>query len=72
MNLKTISGDIDVVVSDAEFRAETLTGTVYSDLDIDFNNKRKSYGSKIRGTVKNGKASLKLKTISGDIFLRKS
>ena len=24
MNLKTISGDIDVVVSDAEFRAETL------------------------------------------------
>lgn len=74
MNLKTISGDIDVVVSDAEFKAETLTGTVYSDLDIDFSkNKRKhSHGSKIYGTVKNGKASLKLKTISGDIFLRKS
>ncbi|WP_299162562.1 DUF4097 family beta strand repeat-containing protein [uncultured Tenacibaculum sp.] len=73
MNLKTISGDIDVVVSDAEFKAETLTGTVYSDLDIDFNkNRKKSYGSqKIYGTVKNGTASLKLKTISGDIFLRK-
>ena len=73
MNLKTISGDIDVVISDAEFRAETLTGTVYSDLDIDFNNtKKRSFGSKIIGTVKKGVASLKLKTISGDIFLRKS
>ena len=72
MNLKTISGDIDMVVSDAEFKAETLTGTVYSDLDIDFSkNKRKSYGNKIFGTIKNGSASLKLKTISGDIFLRK-
>ena len=74
MNLKTISGDIDVVVSDAEFKAETLTGTVYSDLNIDFDKKRKiSHGSqKIYGTVKNGTASLKLKTISGDIFLRKN
>lgn len=74
MNLKTISGDIDVVVSDAEFKAETLTGTVYSDLDIDFNkNKKKHSGSqKIYGTVKKGTSSLKLKTISGDIFLRKS
>lgn len=73
MNLKTISGDIDIAISDAEFKAETLTGTVYSDLDIDFNkNRKKSYGSqKIYGTVKNGTASLKLKTISGDIFLRK-
>ncbi len=72
MNLKTISGDIDVVVSDAEFKAETLTGTVYSDLDIDFSkNKKNSYGNKIVGTIKNGAASLKLKTISGDIFLRK-
>ena len=73
MNLKTISGDIDVVISDAKFRAETLTGTVYSDLDIDFSKKKKhSYGNKINGTVKKGTASLKLKTISGDIFLRKS
>jgi len=73
MNLKTISGDIDVIISDAEFKAETLTGTVYSNLDIDFNkNKKRSHGNqKIYGTVKNGVASLKLKTISGDIFLRK-
>ncbi|TVZ55947.1 putative adhesin [Lutibacter sp. Hel_I_33_5] len=72
MYLKTISGDIDVVVSDAEFKAETVTGTVYSDLDIDFSkNKKRSYGSKVFGTVKKGTANLKLKTVSGDIFLRK-
>ncbi|CAL2102657.1 conserved protein of unknown function [Tenacibaculum sp. 190130A14a] len=72
MNLKTISGDIDLVVTDAKFKAETLTGTVYSDLDIEFNkNKRNVVGSKIYGTVKNGIASLNLKTISGNIYLRK-
>ncbi|KAB1160794.1 DUF4097 domain-containing protein [Tenacibaculum aiptasiae] len=73
MNLKTVSGDIDIAISDAKFKAQTLTGTVYSNLDIDFDkNRKRSYGNqKIYGTVKNGKASLKLKTVSGDIFLRK-
>lgn len=72
MNLKTISGDIDIYVKDAQFRAETLTGTVYSDLDIDFG-KRAKYTSeyKVKGTVRDGNASLKMKTISGNIFLRK-
>lgn len=72
MRLKTISGDIDIFVSDAKFEAKTLTGGIYSDLDIDFNkNKKKGYGSKIVATIKKGTASLKLNTISGDIFLRK-
>ncbi|WP_075342953.1 DUF4097 family beta strand repeat-containing protein [Tenacibaculum agarivorans] len=72
MHLKTISGDIDVLVSDAEFKAETLTGTVYSNLDIDFDKGKRHYGgSTIKGKIKNGKASLYLKTISGNIFLRK-
>ncbi len=73
MYLKTISGDIDIYVKDATLEAKTLTGGIY-DLDIDFNQrkKRKSYGQqKIRATIKNGTASLKLNTISGDIFLRK-
>ena len=73
MYLKTISGDIDIYVSDAKFEAKTISGSVYSDLEIDFdqNKKNRSYGSKITATVKNGTASLKLNTISGDIFLRK-
>lgn len=73
MYLKTISGDIDVFISDATFEAKTLTGAVYSDLDIDFDKKykKRSYGSKIIATINKGTASLKLDTISGDIFLRK-
>lgn len=74
MDLKTISGDIDMFVSDATFEAKTLTGGIYSDLDIDFDKlkKKKYFGSKIIATIKNGTASLKLNTISGDIYLRKN
>lgn len=71
MDLATVSGDIDVVVSDAEFKAQTLTGMVYSDLNIDFKKKEKGMGSNISGIVKNGNASLKMVTVSGDVFLRK-
>lgn len=73
MKLKTVSGDIDVIVEDAEFKAQTVTGNVYSNLDIDFNkNKKRSYGSKIVGTVANGNAKLLLNTVSGDLLLRKN
>lgn len=73
MRLKTISGDIDIFVSDATFEAKTLTGGIYSDLGIDFEKtkKKRSYGQKIVATIEKGTASLKLNTISGDIFLRK-
>jgi hypothetical protein len=73
MHLKTISGDIDIYVSDAKFEAKTISGSVYSDLDINFekNKKSKSYGSKIIATINKGTASLKLNTISGNIYLRK-
>ncbi len=72
MKLKTISGDIDVYIADAEFKAQTLTGTVYSDLDIDFNHSNKRDATqKVYGKVKKGSASLKMNTISGNIFLRK-
>ena len=72
MYLKTISGDIDIYVSDATFTAKSLSGGIYSDLDIDFEkNKKKGYGSKIRAKIDNGTASLNLNTISGDIYLRK-
>lgn len=72
MYLKTISGDIDIYVTDAKLEAKTLTGGVYSDLEIDFSKgKKRSYGSKIVATINSGTAFLKLNTISGDIFLRK-
>jgi hypothetical protein len=73
MKLKTISGDIDIYVSDAYFDAKTLSGGIYSDLDIEYSKDKKNHGgNRIRATIKNGSATLKLSTISGDIFLRKS
>lgn len=72
MHLKTISGDIDIYVADAKLEAKTLIGAVYSDLEIDFKKNRKTgFGSKIVTTIDKGTASLKLDTISGDIYLRK-
>ena len=59
MWLKTISGDIDVYISDAYFEAHTYGG-IYSDLDIDFSqNKTRNSSRKIKATIKNGAATLK-------------
>lgn len=72
MNLKTVSGNIDIVVNNAEFKAQTITGNVYSDLKIDFSkSKKRSYSSKIAGIIANGNAKLRLKTVSGNVLLRK-
>ena len=72
MRLKTISGDIDLYIKDATLEANTLSGNIYSDLEIEANDRKGHHGSRITATIKNGTASLKLSTISGDIFLRKS
>lgn len=72
VNAETVSGDIDIAISDAKFKAETVSGDVYSDLDITFDNKKKKYfGKKIIGTIAKGIFEVKLKTVSGDVFLRK-
>lgn len=71
--LKTISGDVDVVINKAKVNAKTVTGTIYSNLDIDTDfSENKSYSSKIKGTVNNGSTLLKMSTVSGNIYMRKS
>ena len=73
MQLKTVSGDVDVAISKAKVNAKTVTGTIYSDLKIDKSySQNKSYSSKIRGTVNNGDVELRMTTVSGNIYLRKS
>lgn len=70
--LKTISGDIDVKVSKSKLRAETVTGMIYSDKDMNFDQgKNRIVGSKVTGTFGDVKSELELKTVSGDIFIRK-
>ena len=72
--LKTVSGDLDVTMKKAEVNAKTLTGTIYSNIDIDIENKNKrGHGyNKIIGTVNSGGELVKMETVSGDIYLRKS
>ena len=73
MQLKTVSGDVDVAISKARVNAKTVTGTIYSDLNIDKSySQNKSYSSKVRGTVNNGDVELRMTTVSGNIYMRKS
>lgn len=77
--LKTISGDIDMSVPDShgiDFRAKTISGEVYSDIDeIDYPEGRdglnQMVGINIMGQIYGGGPEMKMETISGDIFLRK-
>jgi DUF4097 and DUF4098 domain-containing protein YvlB len=72
--LKTVSGDLDVTMNNAEVNAKTLTGTIYSNIDIDMANKKKQgHGyNKINGTINGGGSLVKMDTVSGDIYMRKS
>lgn len=72
LSLKTVSGSLDVAMNTANIDARTVTGTIYSDLDIDIQNKKEGgYSSHIKGTVKGGKDLVKLETVSGNIYMRK-
>ncbi len=78
MSLETISGAIDITVPEnlgLDFRAKTISGEVFSDLDIEFpygkDGLRQIVGQNIRGRISNGGAELWFKTISGNIYLRK-
>jgi len=78
MNLKTISGAIDMTVpekSGLDFRAKTISGEVFSDLDIEFpygkDGLRQIVGQKVQGRIGNGGSESRFETISGNIYLRK-
>lgn len=72
IDLKTISGDIDINVSKSRLKAETISGMIYSDKNMEFDHgKNRIVGSKVTGTFGEVKSKLHLKTISGNIFIRK-
>ncbi len=75
---KTISGDVDLTVpggSGMDFQVKTISGEVYSNLDIVYprgkDGLRQMVGTDVSGEVNGGGEFLDMETISGDIFLRK-
>jgi len=80
LNIETISGLIDLAIqtgAKASIKTSTITGSVYSNHDIQLNNydRDKKYRMVIGRSpdfdLNGGGRSIDLKTISGDIYIRK-
>ncbi|MBU1014673.1 MAG: hypothetical protein KKG99_16890 [Bacteroidetes bacterium] len=80
LNIETISGFIDLTidkVAKASLKTSTISGGVYTDHDIEINRKARNgkyhmvIGSSPDFDINGGGRSINLKTISGDIYIRK-
>lgn len=78
MKLNTISGEIDITVPSKtgfDFRAKTISGEVYSDVDMEYPNGKDGLkqivGQNFKARINNGGEESHFETISGNIYLRK-
>lgn len=78
LDLKTISGVIDLTIpkkSNFDFEAKTISGEVFSDVEIEFPNGkeglRQIVGQDFEGRIGKGGKTSSFETISGNIYLRK-
>lgn len=78
-SLSSTSGDIEVTMPSAAkgtFKMSTMSGGVYTDLNFEMkegiSDVRRIGGNSTTGTLNGGGAEVTLKSISGDIFIRKS
>lgn len=77
VNAKSISGFVDMSWpgrEGASVALKTITGEVYSDLDIAYTNKPKEMplvGYQLKGNVNGGGVAVKLETISNNVYLRR-
>ncbi|GGF03168.1 DUF4097 family beta strand repeat-containing protein [Hymenobacter cavernae] len=75
---KSISGAVDVswpAAKGAELAMKTITGEVYTDQDIVFQNKRDKpgpVGYQLRGTLNGTGPLVQLESISNDVYFRKT
>lgn len=72
LDFRTVSGDIALELpagADTEVRAETVSGRVSSDFAL--GEKRGFVHHRVRGTLGNGGRALQLRTVSGNIRLRR-
>jgi hypothetical protein len=75
MNVKSISGDIDLTEpasKQADIDFSTISGTMYSNHELALSKLHSGIPLKITEKLNNGGDPIKLETISGDIFFRKS
>jgi hypothetical protein len=75
MNIKSISGYIDLAVpasKQADINFSTISGRMYSNHELVLNKMHSGIPLKIIEKLNNGGDPIKLETISGDIFFRKS
>jgi hypothetical protein len=75
MKVKSISGYIDLAVPvtrHADLDFSTISGSMYSNLDLVTNKKHGGVPMEINERMNSGGTPIKLETISGDIFFRKA
>ena len=75
MNVKSISGYIDLAVpsaKQADLDFSTISGRMYSNHELALSKMRSGIPLKITEKLNNGGVPIRLETISGDIFFRKS
>jgi DUF4097 and DUF4098 domain-containing protein YvlB len=78
-SISTVSGDVDVSMpanTKATLKLRSVSGEVYTDFDInigkDDNSMRHIGGQVVDGNINGGGTAMSLKTVSGDIFVRKA
>ncbi len=70
LDLKTINGEIDVTLTDTALSAKTVHGSIYADKELELEVTDRHVGQKISGSIGNGKNSLQLDTVNGNMYLR--
>lgn len=70
LDLKTISGEIDLKMINTSLTAETIQGNIYADDKLKFSSADQMVGQKIAGKTAVANSSLKLNTITGNMYLR--
>ena len=78
-SISTVSGDVDIslpTATKATMHMRSISGEVYTDFDMNLGNKNNDMqhigGQVVDGSLNGGGNALSLKTVSGDIFVRKA
>ncbi|MDB5236121.1 MAG: hypothetical protein JWR44_3114 [Hymenobacter sp.] len=78
-SISTVSGDVDVSMpanTKATLKLRSVSGEVYTDFDLSMgkgdDNMRHIGGQVVDGSINGGGNAMSLKTVSGDIFVRKA